>query len=64
MAGDKALGPDGFTMAFFKACWEVVKDDIMSFMKNYVSKAEGRKALSKFFLSVHLRKNVVSFCHW
>ncbi|WMV49662.1 hypothetical protein MTR67_043047 [Solanum verrucosum] len=26
--GDKAPGPDGFTMAFFMQCWEVVKTDV------------------------------------
>lgn len=29
MSGDKAPGPDGFTMAFFSCCWEVVKGDVM-----------------------------------
>ena len=28
MPPDKALGPDGFTGAFFKACWEIIKDDM------------------------------------
>jgi hypothetical protein len=23
--GDKASGPDGFTMAFFQKCWDVLK---------------------------------------
>lgn len=27
--GDKALGPDGFTITFYKACWEVIKEDLM-----------------------------------
>ena len=26
---DKAPGPDGFSGAFFKECWEIIKDDIM-----------------------------------
>jgi hypothetical protein len=26
--GDKARGPDGFSIAFFQVCWEVVKEDI------------------------------------
>jgi len=30
MPSDKALGPDGFTGAFFKACWGIIKDDVMS----------------------------------
>jgi hypothetical protein len=29
--GDKALGPDGFTMAFFQKCWRVLEKDVMDF---------------------------------
>jgi hypothetical protein len=29
MEGDKAPGPDGFSMAFFKECWDVLRGDIM-----------------------------------
>ncbi len=29
MPADKAPGPDGFTGAFFKACWEIIKEDIL-----------------------------------
>ena len=32
MPSDKAPGPDGFTGAFFKACWEIIKDDVMAAM--------------------------------
>lgn len=31
MEGDKAPGPDGFTMAFFQKCWSVVEKDVMAF---------------------------------
>ena len=31
MEGDKAPGPDGFTMAFFHNCWSVVEKDVMDF---------------------------------
>ena len=30
MEGDKAPGPDGFTMAFFQKCWSVVEVDVMA----------------------------------
>jgi len=28
--GDKVPRPDGFTMAFFQKCWDVLKQDIMA----------------------------------
>jgi hypothetical protein len=28
MPNGKVPGPDGFTVEFFKACWEIVKNDI------------------------------------
>ena len=34
-AGDKAPGPDGFTGAFFKACWPIVKGDIMAVIRHF-----------------------------
>ena len=27
--GDKALGPDGFTIAVFQDCWDVIKEDLV-----------------------------------
>jgi hypothetical protein len=31
---EKAPGPDGFTGAFFKACWEIIKEDVMAAINN------------------------------
>ena len=33
--GDKALGPDCFTMAFLKHCWDVVKRDVMATLRHF-----------------------------
>ena len=33
LQGDKAPGPDGFTMAFFQKCWSVLEVDIMGFFE-------------------------------
>jgi hypothetical protein len=35
--GDKALVPDGFTMAFFEKCWRVVEKDVMDFFDRCMS---------------------------
>jgi hypothetical protein len=28
MEADKAPGPDGFTIHFYKSCWHIIKDDL------------------------------------
>ncbi|WMV47890.1 hypothetical protein MTR67_041275 [Solanum verrucosum] len=33
--GDKAPGPDGFTMAFFKQCWEEIKQEVVAAIQNF-----------------------------
>jgi hypothetical protein len=30
MPPDKAPGPDSFPGAFFKACWKIIKEDVMA----------------------------------
>jgi hypothetical protein len=34
MDGDEALGPEGFTIAFFQSCWAIVRDDLMRVFHN------------------------------
>lgn len=36
---DKAPRPDGFSMAFFKCCWEVIKCGIIDIMRNFHEEA-------------------------
>ena len=33
--GDKVPGPDGFSLAFWQFCWDFVKDEVMSFFKDF-----------------------------
>ena len=33
--GDKALGPNGFTMAFWHLCWDFIKSEVLSFFKEF-----------------------------
>jgi hypothetical protein len=46
MDGDKALGPDGFTIAFFQSCWTIVKDDLMCVFHNLHEHDRFKKSLN------------------
>lgn len=35
MKGEKALGPDGFSISFFKKCWYIVKSDLMKVFEEF-----------------------------
>ena len=35
MNGDKAPGPDGFTIAFWQSSWELVKEEIMELFREF-----------------------------
>ncbi len=35
MEVDKAPGPNGFAISFFRACWSIVKVDLMNFFHNF-----------------------------
>ena len=38
MAQDKARGPDGFTVAFYRNHWDIIKKDFIRMVKNFFSK--------------------------
>ena len=35
MNGDKAPGPNGFTVAFWQACWDFVKEEVVELFKEF-----------------------------
>ncbi|KAJ9696951.1 hypothetical protein PVL29_008942 [Vitis rotundifolia] len=47
---DKAPGPDGFTMAFWLFCWDVVKMEIMGFFMEFHERGRFVKSLNATFL--------------
>ena len=47
---DKAPGPDGFTMAFWLFCWDLVKVEIMGFFKEFHEMGRFVKSLNATFL--------------
>ncbi len=40
MEFDKAPGPDGFTIHFYKACWNIIKIDLQKMIKGFMRKAK------------------------
>ena len=50
MNGDKALGSNGFTMAFWHSCWDFVKEEIMDLFKEFFDEKSFSKSLNSTFL--------------
>ena len=57
MQGDKAPGPDGFTMGFFQHCWQVLQDDIMGFFEEVFEHGQFEKSLNATFLALIPKKS-------
>ena len=46
MNGDKAPGPDGFTVAFWQDCWDFVKEEVMEMFKDFHEQSSFLKSLN------------------
>jgi hypothetical protein len=52
MNGNKASGPEGFSIAFFQVCWDVVRMDIMKVFGALHTGGRFEKSLNAFFISL------------
>ncbi|RVW55650.1 LINE-1 retrotransposable element ORF2 protein [Vitis vinifera] len=50
MNGDKAPGPDGFTMAFWQRCWVIVKEEVLEMFKEFYEQSAFIKSMNSTFL--------------
>ena len=50
MNGDKAPGPNSFTMAFWKNCWDFVKEEVLEMFKEFHEQSSFIKSLNTTFL--------------
>ncbi|CAL5403808.1 unnamed protein product [Camellia sinensis] len=48
--GNKAPGPDGFNLAFFKKCWGIVKAEVMLFFREFHQNATLVSGLNSSFI--------------
>jgi hypothetical protein len=56
MNSKKAPGPDGFFMAFFQVCLEVIKADLMRVLHNFHASRKFEKSLNATSLPSFQRK--------
>jgi len=52
MNRDKAPGPDGFPLAFFQDCWDVIKSDIMGVFIDFHAHNKFVKSLNASFIAL------------
>ena len=45
MPSEKAPGPDGFSIAFFQSCWDIVKDDLMRAITSFSEQSASISAI-------------------
>ncbi|KAJ9687798.1 hypothetical protein PVL29_013843 [Vitis rotundifolia] len=57
MNGDKAPGPDGFTLAFWQSCWEFIKEEILEMFKEFYEHSSFLKSLNNTFLVLIPKKS-------
>ena len=63
LQGDKAPGPDGFTMAFFQKCWSVIEDDVMGFFDEVHTHCKFERSLNASFIALIPKKqNATNIC--
>ncbi|XP_060183032.1 uncharacterized protein LOC132612987 [Lycium barbarum] len=57
--GDSTCGPDGFYGIFYQKCWEVIMDDVFSFVKAFFDGQTLPNSITHTNLVLLLKKNVV-----
>lgn len=57
MDAEKTPGPNGFSMAFFKNSWEVVKHDLMKVFEEFFVRGTINKSMNSTFINVIPKKD-------
>ena len=56
LQGDKAQGPDSFTMAFFQKCWAVIEADVMGFFDEVHTHGKFERSQNASFIALIPKK--------
>jgi hypothetical protein len=57
MNRDKASGPDGFSIAFYQDCWDVIKIDLMGVFQDFHTHSKFVKSINATFLALIPKKS-------
>lgn len=57
MKGDKALGPDSFSISFFQKCWHIVKSNLMKVFEKFYFSKEFYDQLNNTFITLIPKKH-------
>ena len=57
MEGDKASGPNGFSLAFYHHCWEVVEKDVLAVFEEFYQHSKFEKSFNATFIALIPKKN-------
>ena len=60
LEGDKAPGPDGFSIAFYHHCWRVVESDVLAMFEKFYQHSKFEKYLNATFIALIPKKNGAS----
>ena len=60
LGGDKVLGPDGFTLAFWKFCWPIVGGEVMQVFEEFHLQNACCRSLNATFLVLIPKKGGAS----
>ena len=60
MEGDKAPGPDSFSMAFYHHCWGVVERDVLAMFEEFYQHSKFEKSFNATFIALIPKKNDAS----
>ena len=52
LEGDKAPGPDDFSMAFYHHCWRVVENDVLAVFEKFYQHSKFEKSLNATFIAL------------
>ncbi|WMV34092.1 hypothetical protein MTR67_027477 [Solanum verrucosum] len=55
-AGDKAPGPDGYTMAFFSQCWDIIRHELVAAVQNFHARECFEKSFNATFVALIPKK--------